>query len=163
MRCPFCGNEESQVKDSRPTDDNSSIRRRRVCAECGARFTTFERVQLREMTVVKAGSRKQPFEREKLAKSLRVALMKRPVDTERIDKIVTSIVRQLESFSDSEVPSETIGDLAMKALAEVDKVGYIRYASVYKNFANPEDFNEFIEEIKDFKITQPDSNKKVAV
>jgi len=152
MRCPFCGNEESQVKDSRPTDDYSSIRRRRVCSECGARFTTFERVQLREMSVVKAGNRKQTFQREKLAKSLNVALMKRSVDADRIDKIVTSILRQLESRGEAEIPSEIIGDLAMKALAEVDKVGYIRYASVYKNFANPEDFNSFIEELKNLNI-----------
>lgn len=151
MRCPFCGNAESQVKDSRPTDDNSAIRRRRVCTDCGARFTSFERVQLREMTVVKAGNRKQPFEREKIIRSLRVALRKRPVDMERIEQVANVITRQLESSGDGEVSSGKIGDFVMKALVEVDLVGYIRYASVYKNFETASDFNAFIEELRDLQ------------
>lgn len=152
MRCPFCNHDETQVKDSRPTEDNSAIRRRRSCAACGARFTTFERVQLRDMTVLKsAGKRKQPFVREKMLKSMEVALRKRPVDIETIEKAANSIVRQLESTGDSEVPAEQIGALVMQALASIDTVGYIRYASVYKDFRRPEDFNEFLETVKNIQ------------
>lgn len=151
MRCPFCSSEETQVKDSRPTEDNSAIRRRRACPSCGARFTTFERVQLREMTVLKAGDRKQPFDRDKMIKSMQIALRKRPVELEDIEKSANSIVRQLESMGDAEINSDTIGELVMKALARLDMVAYIRYASVYKDFRKPEDFNDFLEEVEDLR------------
>ncbi|PJB70542.1 MAG: transcriptional regulator NrdR [Alphaproteobacteria bacterium CG_4_9_14_3_um_filter_47_13] len=148
MRCPFCSSEDSQVKDSRPTEDNSAIRRRRSCPDCGARFTTFERVQLREMTVLKAGDRRQPFDRDKLIKSMQIALRKRPVELEQIEKSANSIVRQLESMGESEVASEQIGEMVMKALARLDTVAYIRFASVYKDFSKPEDFNDLLEEME---------------
>jgi len=151
MRCPFCGHDDTQVKDSRPSDDGSSIRRRRECSECGARFTTFERVQLREMTVVKNDGTKQPFERDKLVRSMTVALRKRPVNEDQIDKAVTSIVRQLESMGEAELQSQDIGELVMKALAHLDTVGYIRYASVYKDFNMPADFNQLLQEIENVK------------
>lgn len=151
MRCPFCNSEETQVKDSRPAEDNSSIRRRRFCAECGARFTTFERVQLRDMIVIKADDRRQAFDREKIMRSMRVALRKRPVEDEQIEKTVNAIVRQMESMGESEIPSSQIGELVMRALARLDQVGYIRYASVYKDFCKPQDFNEFLEELKDLQ------------
>ena len=154
MRCPFCSSGESQVKDSRPTEDNSAIRRRRSCPACGARFTTFERVQLREMTVVKAGERRQPFDRDKLLKSMQIALRKRPVELEQIEKYANSIVRQLESMGEPEIASEQIGELVMKALARLDTVAYIRYASVYKDFSRPEDFNDLLEELEDIQQTQ---------
>lgn len=147
MRCPFCGHEETQVKDSRPTEDNSAIRRRRECPECGQRFTSFERVQLREMTVLKSGGRRQPFDRDKIIKSMQIALQKRPVELEQIEKAVTDIVRQLESRGDAEIKSDLIGELTMKALINLDVVGYIRYASVYKDFRNSEDFDEFLSSI----------------
>lgn len=153
MRCPFCSSEETQVKDSRPTEDNSAIRRRRSCPSCGARFTTFERVQLREMTVIKAGDRKQPFDRDKMIKSMQIALRKRPVELEDIEKSANSIVRQLESMGDAEINSDDIGELVMKALARLDMVAYIRYASVYKDFRKPEDFNDFLEEVEDLRKT----------
>lgn len=158
MRCPFCGFEETQVKDSRPTEDNSAIRRRRSCPECEERFTTFERVQLREMTVLKAGGRKQPFERDKIIRSMQVALQKRPVDLEAIEMAANQIVRQLESQGDAEITSRQIGELVMKALAELDMVGYIRYASVYKDFRQPEDFNAFLD-----ALTAHHKSKKKAV
>ncbi|MCB9991322.1 MAG: transcriptional repressor NrdR [Rhodospirillales bacterium] len=151
MRCPFCSSEESQVKDSRPTEDNSAIRRRRSCPACGARFTTFERVQLREMTVLKAGSRRQPFDRDKMIKSMQIALRKRPVELEMIEKSANSIVRQLESMGDPEIESRQIGELVMKALARLDTVAYIRYASVYKDFSKAEDFNSLLEELSDLQ------------
>jgi transcriptional repressor NrdR len=144
MRCPFCGNDDTQVKDSRPTEDNSAIRRRRFCPGCGARFTTFERVQLRELTVVKSTGSREPFDREKLLRSMRVALRKRPVDAERIDRLVNSLVRQLESSGESEIPSKQIGELVMAALQTLDPVAYIRYASVYKDFREASDFGEFV-------------------
>ena len=149
MRCPFCGDEETQVKDSRPTEDNSAIRRRRSCPKCEERFTTFERVQLREMSVVKSGNRKQPFDRDKIIKSMQVALRKRPVELEDIEKAANNIVRQLESQGEHEINSRQIGEYVMKALIELDAVGYIRYASVYKDFRAPGDFNEFLSELKD--------------
>jgi transcriptional repressor NrdR len=155
MRCPFCNSEETQVKDSRPAEDNSSIRRRRFCAECGARFTTFERVQLRDMIVIKADDRRQAFDREKIMRSMRVALRKRPVEDEQIEKTVNAIVRQMESMGESEIPSSQIGELVMRALARLDQVGYIRYASVYKDFCKPQDFNEFLEELKDLQGNKP--------
>lgn len=148
MRCPFCGSEESQVKDSRPTDDSSAIRRRRACSSCGGRFTTFERIQLRDLMVLKSGDKREPFEREKITRSMQVALSKRPVDSDQIEKAVSGIVRQLESVGEQEVKASEIGALVMNALVQLDIVGYIRYASVYKDFRKPDDFNAFVEEIK---------------
>jgi transcriptional repressor NrdR len=160
MRCPFCGNEETQVKDSRPSEDQTSIRRRRICPDCGQRFTTFERVQLREMTVVKSGGRKQPFDRDKIIKSMQIALRKRPVTMDRIEKVVTGLVRVLESQGEQEITSDQIGAEVMKALVELDVVGYIRYASVYKDFREPDDFNEFLEDLQ--KIQQSGSKRGAA-
>ena len=148
MRCPFCSSDETQVKDSRPTEDNSSIRRRRACSSCGGRFTTFERIQLRDLTVLKSGDKREPFDRDKILRSMQVALSKRPVDSDQIDKAVSGIVRQLESLREQEIPSAEIGSLVMNALVQLDIVGYIRYASVYKDFRKPEDFNAFVEELK---------------
>lgn len=147
MRCPFCNNDDTQVKDSRPTDDNSAIRRRRSCQQCGARFTTFERIQLRELTVVKTTGQHEPFDREKLIYSLRLALRKRPVTAEQIETVTSSIVRQLETMGESEIPSQRIGELAMSALAHLDTVAYVRYASVYKDFREASDFNEFVQSL----------------
>jgi len=148
MKCPFCGHDETQVKDSRPTEDNSAIRRRRECPSCEQRFTSFERVQLREMTVLKAGDRKQPFDRDKIIKSMQIALQKRPVELDDIEKAANAIVRNLESRGEPEIKSGLIGEEVMKALVALDTVGYIRYASVYKNFREPSDFNDFVEDIK---------------
>mgnify|MGYP006269271207 FL=1 len=147
MRCPYCGSLESQVKDSRPSDDHSAIRRRRVCPDCGGRFTTFERVQLRELTVVKRSGRRIPFDRDKLQRSVEVALRKRPVDVERIDRMVNGIVRQLESMGEGEVPSSTVGQLVMEGLKSLDDVAYVRFASVYKNFREARDFEDLIGEL----------------
>jgi transcriptional repressor NrdR len=144
LRCPFCGNPETQVKDSRPSDDGASIRRRRSCASCGGRFTTFERVQLRELMVLKRSGRRSPFDREKLDRSISTALRKRPVDPERMDRMVSGIVRQLESLGETEIPSQIIGDLVMKALKSVDEVAYVRYASVYRDFRETSDFAKFL-------------------
>ena len=144
MRCPFCANEDTQVKDSRPTDDNSAIRRRRQCPNCGARFTTFERVQLRELTVVKSSGQREPFDRDKLVRSMQVALRKRPVDAERLERVVNGIVRRLESSGESEIPTSVIGQIVMDALANLDQVAYVRFASVYRNFREAKDFGEFI-------------------
>jgi transcriptional repressor NrdR len=143
VRCPFCSHEASQVKDSRPTEDGSSIRRRRQCEDCGARFTTFERIQLRELTVVKAGNRREPFEREKLERSVAIACRKRPVPPERIEKLVSSIQRQLETSGESEMPSSRIGEMVMEGLKALDTVAYIRFASVYKDFREARDFEDF--------------------
>ena len=143
MRCPFCSHEASQVKDSRPTEDGSAIRRRRQCEDCGARFTTFERIQLRELTVVKSQSRREPFDRTKLERSVAIALRKRPAPPERIDKLLSSIQRQLETSGESEVSSSTIGEMVMNALKALDTVAYIRFASVYKDFREARDFEEF--------------------
>lgn len=148
MRCPFCGNEETQVKDSRPTEDNSAIRRRRACPQCGERFTTFERVQLREMSVLKSGGRKQPFDRDKIIKSMQIALQKRPVEIDAIEKEASAIVRRLESQGEHEITSDQIGAEVMGGLKELDEIGYIRYASVYKDFRKPEDFDAFLEDVK---------------
>lgn len=144
MRCPFCGNEDTQVKDSRPTEDGAAIRRRRQCTNCAARFTTFERVQLRELTVVKGDGQREPFDREKLMRSMTIALRKRPVEPERIERVVNSIVRQLESSGESEIRSQTIGELVMDALAKLDQVAYVRFASVYRDFREARDFEKFI-------------------
>lgn len=148
MKCPFCGHEETQVKDSRPTEDSASIRRRRECGECAARFTTFERVQLRELVVVKNDGKREPFEREKLMRSLRLALQKRPVEAETIDRVVNSIVRQLESRGETDVPSKLIGEKVMVELAQLDPVAYVRYASVYKDFREVNDFNTFLGDLE---------------
>ena len=144
MRCPFCGHEETQVKDSRPSEDGAAIRRRRACAACTQRFTTIERVQLRELVVVKADGRRVPFDRDKLARSIRVALRKRPVTEERMERIVNGIVRQLEASGESDVPSKQIGEAVMEALREVDAVAYVRFASVYRNFREAKDFQAFL-------------------
>jgi len=144
MRCPFCAHEDSQVKDSRPTEDGASIRRRRQCEACGARFTTFERVQLRDLTVVKKTGEREPFDRDKLARSIYVALRKRPVEPERVERIINSLVRQLESSGETDIPSSMIGGLVMEALASLDQVAYIRFASVYRNFREAKDFGEFV-------------------
>lgn len=160
MRCPFCSHEETQVKDSRSTEDNSAIRRRRFCPECEQRFTTFERLQLREMTVVKAGDRRQPFDRDKIIRSMQVALRKRPVSISEIEDAADKIVRVLESQGETEIPSEKIGALVMKALIQMDVVAYIRFASVYKDFRNSGDFDEFLSEIKGVNIPQNEETSK---
>jgi len=147
MRCPFCASEDTQVKDSRPTEENSAIRRRRVCPDCGGRFTTFERVQLRELSVIKRSGRKVPFAREKLQQSVEVALRKRPVDAERVERMVSGIIRQLESSGDAEIESGHIGELVMKALRGLDAVGYVRFASVYRDFREASDFEGVLGEI----------------
>ena len=149
MRCPFCGHEDSQVKDSRPTEDNGAIRRRRQCEACGARFTTFERIQLRELVVVKSEGRKEGFEREKLNRSVAIACRKRPIDQQRIDRLVTGIQRQLETLGDTEIPAAQIGAMVMEGLKGLDSVAYIRFASVYKDFAEAKDFEEFAGAVKD--------------
>ncbi len=152
MRCPFCSFEETQVKDSRPTEDGTTIRRRRACPDCGARFTTFERVQLRELTVIKTGGKREAFERDKIIHSMTIALRKRPITADQIEKAANSIVRQLETSGESEISSDQIGELVMQALIQLDVVGFIRYASVYKEFAKPEDFKTFIKELADLQI-----------
>ena len=149
MRCPFCSHENSQVKDSRPTEDGASIRRRRQCEDCGARFTTFERVQLRELTVVKSGQRREPFDRGKLERSIAIACRKRPVPAERIERLVSSIQRQIETSGESEIASTRIGELVMNGLKGVDPVAYIRFASVYKDFTEARHFEEFAGSVKE--------------
>ena len=146
MRCPFCGHPESQVKDSRPSEDGAAIRRRRSCPECGGRFTTFERVQLRELTILKRSGRRVPFDREKLERSIAIAVRKRPIDQERMERMVSTIVRQLESRGETELPSQVIGELVMKALKALDEVAYVRYASVYRDFRETKDFARFLGE-----------------
>ncbi len=147
MRCPFCGHDDTQVKDSRPTEDNAAIRRRRYCPACGARWTTFERVYLRELTVVKKTGERVPFDRDKLLRSLKIALRKRPVDDERIERIVNSIQRRLETLGESEIPSKVIGEMAMEQLSQLDQVAYVRFASVYRNFREAKDFEQFVESL----------------
>jgi len=146
MRCPFCQNEDTQVKDSRPTENGDAIRRRRQCDKCESRFTTFERVQLRELIVLKRSGKRVPFEREKLARSLTVALRKRPIEEDQIEQMISGIVRKLEGSGESEITSETIGEMVMEALARLDPVAYVRYASVYRDFRETSDFATFIEE-----------------
>jgi transcriptional repressor NrdR len=143
MRCPFCGHEDSQVKDSRPTEDAGAIRRRRQCEGCGARFTTFERIQLRELTILKSEGRREPFEREKLERSVAIACRKRPVDNVQIERLVSGIQRHLETLGESEIPSARVGEFVMDGLKALDTVAYIRFASVYKEFAEAKDFEEF--------------------
>lgn len=147
MRCPYCASENSQVKDSRPTEEGSSIRRRRVCPDCGGRFTTFERVQLRELTIIKRSGRRIPFDRDKLSRSVEIALRKRPVEPERIERMVSGIVRQLENMGESEIPSSAIGGLVMEGLKGLDPVAYVRFASVYRDFREAADFHEVLGEI----------------
>ena len=147
MRCPYCMNADTQVKDSRPTEENTVIRRRRVCADCGGRFTTFERIQLRELTIVKNTGRKVPFERDKLMRSVQVALRKRPVEPERIERMVSGIVRRLENLGWSEIPAKMVGELVMEGLYALDQVAYVRFASVYRNFREAKDFEEFLGEM----------------
>ena len=147
MRCPFCGNDDTQVKDSRPAEDNSAIRRRRYCQACGSRFTTFERVQLRELTVVKKNEQRAPFDRDKLTRSIMIATRKRPVDPDRVERMINGIVRRLETLGESEVSTTVIGELVMEALSNLDQVAYVRFASVYRNFREARDFETFIGEM----------------
>src|ERR1700761_6580720 len=149
MRCPFCGSDDTQVKDSRPTEDNGAIRRRRFCGTCGQRFTTIERTQLRELTVVKSDGRRVPFDRDKMARSIRVALRKRPIQEERIERIVNGIVRQLEASGESDIPSKQIGELVMDTLKELDSVAYVRFAREYRNFREANDFEDCVGTLED--------------
>ena len=149
MHCPFCGNDDTQVKDSRPTEDSAVIRRRRVCLTCNFRFTTFERVQLRELTVIKRNGRRVPFDRDKLMRSVQIALRKRAVEPERIEKMVSKIVRELESAGENEVSSEAIGEIVMAHLREINDVAYVRFASVYRNFGEVKDFRAALDELSD--------------
>jgi len=149
MRCPFCGGEETQVKDSRPTEDNTAIRRRRICNTCGGRCTTFARVQLRALMVLKRSGRRVPFDREKLMRSVQIAVRKRPVDPDKIERMVSGIVRQLESSGESEITAETIGNHVMEGLKGIDDVAYVRFASVYKNFREAKDFEALLDELSD--------------
>ena len=149
MRCPFCSHEDSQVKDSRHTEDNTAIRRRRICDQCGSRFTTFERIQLRDLIVIKNNNQKEPFDRDKMFRSLSLALRKRDVDQEKIEKIVNAIVRKLENFGDTEVKTTLIGEYIMEALSHLDQIAYVRFASVYKNFREVKDFEDFLDNLED--------------
>jgi transcriptional repressor NrdR len=149
MRCPYCQSPDTQVKDSRPAEDNNAIRRRRICPDCGGRFTTFERVQLRELMVVKKSGRKVPFDREKLHRSFEIALRKRPVDEDRLERAVSGIVRRMESSGETELASDEIGTMVMEALKGLDHVAYVRYASVYRDFADPKDFRDLLGELGD--------------
>jgi transcriptional repressor NrdR len=144
MRCPFCGHDDSQVKDSRPTEDGAAIRRRRFCGACGSRWTTFERVQIRDLMVIKSDGKKELFDRDKLVRSIRIAVRKRPVDEEQVERIVNSIQRRLETMGESEIPASHVGELVMEALANIDQVAYVRFASVYRNFREAKDFEEFV-------------------
>ena len=157
MRCPFCGFGDTQVKDSRPSEDHIAIKRRRFCTECGSRFTTFERVQFCELVVVKRNGTKEPFKREKLSRSIYTAMRKRPMDPERMEKVISSIVRNLELMGESEVTSKDIGMLVMQSLKTLDHVAYVRFASVYREFTNPEDFNAFVQSLE--KDLEKDNKK----
>ncbi|RKF16544.1 transcriptional repressor NrdR [Roseovarius spongiae] len=148
MRCPFCGNIETQVKDSRPAEEHVSIRRRRFCPGCGGRFTTYERVQLRDLVVVKSNGRREDFDRDKLERSIRIALQKRPVEPERVEQMISGIVRRLESMGETDIPSKTVGEIVMESLARIDTVAYVRFASVYKNFQAADDFDKFVSELR---------------
>ena len=158
MRCPFCGGEDTQVKDSRSAEDGASVRRRRECSGCGGRFTTFERVQLRELVVVKRTGKRAPFDREKLMRSIGVALRKRNVDHERVDQMVSGIIRRLEATGESEIDTQSIGLLVMEGLAHIDDVAYVRYASVYRDFREARDFKDFLGEIEKRKPEPPKSD-----
>src|SRR5437868_10751746 len=159
MRCPSCGSLDTQVKDSRPTEDSAAIRRRRVCLTCNFRFTTFERVQLRELVVIKRNGRRVPFDRDKLMRSLAIALRKRPVDPERVEEMVSKIVRDLESIGESEITSETVGEAVMEHLRNLDDVAYVRFASVYKNFREPKDFEQALAELSGDEEPKPAGSK----
>lgn len=148
MRCPFCGNVDTQVKDSRPAEDNAAIRRRRFCPACGGRFTTYERVQLRDLVVVKTNGRREDFDRDKMSRSIRIAMQKRPIEPERIDQLISGIVRRLESMGETDIPSKVIGEIVMETLARIDNVAYVRFASVYKNFQDAGDFDKFVSELR---------------
>lgn len=148
MRCPFCGNNDTQVKDSRPAEDNVAIRRRRLCVACGGRFTTYERVQLRDLVVVKTNGKREDFDRDKMARSVRIAMQKRPVDAERIEQMISGIVRRLESTGETDIPSKAIGEIVMETLSRIDNVAYVRFASVYKNFQDADDFDKFVSELR---------------
>ena len=148
MRCPFCGNTDTQVKDSRPAEDHVAIRRRRLCPACGGRFTTYERVQLRDLVVIKSNGRREEFDRNKLERSIRIALQKRPVEPERVDQMTSGLVRRLESLGESDIASSQIGEIVMEALARIDTVAYVRFASVYKNFQAADDFDKFVSELR---------------
>ncbi|MEM8958814.1 MAG: transcriptional regulator NrdR [Pseudomonadota bacterium] len=148
MRCPFCGNVDTQVKDSRPAEDHVSIRRRRLCPECGGRFTTYERVQLRDLVVIKSNGRREDFDRDKLERSIRIACQKRPIEPERMDKMISGIVRRLESTGEQDIDSKLIGEIVMETLARIDTVAYVRFASVYKNFQAADDFDRFVSELR---------------
>lgn len=154
MKCPFCGCDDTIVKDSRNADDNTAIRRRRECPECGSRFTTFERVQLRELIVVKKDGEKKPFDRDKLVRSIQIAVRKRPVTPERVEKVVNSIQRRLEISGEAEISSKIIGEYVMEALSALDHIAYIRFASVYRDFREVKDFEDFVETID--KMTKPE-------
>ena len=147
MRCPFCGNIDTQVKDSRPAEDHVSIRRRRFCPACGGRFTTYERVQLRDLVVVKSNGKREDFDRDKLERSIRISMQKRPIDPERIDQMISGIVRRLESMGETDIPSRTIGEIVMESLARIDTVAYVRFASVYRNFEDVDEFSELVREV----------------
>ena len=151
MRCPFCGSDDTQVKDSRAAEDGASVRRRRECAACGGRFTTFERVQLRELTVVKSNQKKAPFDRDKMMRSIQISIRKRNVDPERVEQMASGVVRRLESMGENEIPSKKIGELVMEGLAQLDDVAYVRYASVYKDFREAKDFEEFVGELEEYE------------
>jgi transcriptional repressor NrdR len=149
LKCPFCGHDDSQVKDSRPTEDGAAIRRRRQCEECGARFTTFERIQLRELTIIKGDGRREPFAREKLERSIAIACRKRPIEPPRVERLVSAIQRQIETSGEAEMPAKRVGEMVMDGLKALDSVAYIRFASVYKDFAEARDFQEFAGSMKD--------------
>ncbi len=157
MRCPFCGSIETQVKDSRPAEEHVSIRRRRSCPGCGGRFTTYERVQLRDLVVVKTNGRRENFDRDKLERSVRIALQKRPIDPERIEQMLSGIVRRLESLGDTDIPSKLVGEIVMETLARIDTVAYVRFASVYKNFQAADDFDKFVSELRP-DVATPDED-----
>ena len=151
MRCPLCGHNDTQVKDSRPTEDNAAIRRRRFCLSCGARFTTFERVQQRELTILKKNGKRAPFDRDKLERSVQISLRKRPVDQDRVERMVSGIQRRLESMGEAEIPSSVIGEMVMDSLANLDPVAYVRFESVYRNFREAKDFEELVEDLGPFE------------
>jgi transcriptional repressor NrdR len=158
VRCPYCGNDDTQVKDSRPTEDSNAIRRRRICPSCGGRFTTFERVQLRELMVVKKSGRRVPFDRDKLERSVNTALRKRDVAQERVERMISGVVRQLESLGDGEISSERIGEFVMEGLKSLDHVAFVRFASVYRNFSTPDDFRAFLTELREDEGENADDN-----
>lgn len=152
MKCPFCSSDETQVKDSRPTEDNTAIRRRRACISCGMRFTTFERIQLREIMVMKSNRRREPLDRDKLTRSMNIALRKRPVDPERVERAISSIIRRIETEGGAEIHSNQVGELVMEALSQLDQVAYIRFASVYRNFREARDFEDFVERLNENEL-----------